>query len=110
MNKTMKAALYYGPEDIRVEELPLPPIGRDEVLLKTLACGLCGGETMAWRKKDTPWVLGHEPVGEVVARGDDVSDYDIGDRLFINHHVGRINSHLSRRGHFTRDQIGRAHV
>ncbi|HHG89995.1 MAG TPA: hypothetical protein ENJ90_05900 [Devosia sp.] len=103
MSKTMKAALYYGPDDIRIEQLAVPEISADEVLLKTLVCGLCGGETMAWRKKGTSRVLGHEPVGEVVARGKNVTDYEIGDRLFVNHHVGRIDSHLSRRGHFTRD-------
>lgn len=99
----MKAALYYAIDDIRIEERPIPTIGRDEILLKTLACGLCGGETMAWYKKSEPKVLGHEPIGEVVEVGADVTDYKCGDRLFVNHHVGRVDSHLSRRGHFTRD-------
>jgi L-iditol 2-dehydrogenase len=103
MSNMMKAAVYYDIDDIRVEERPVPTIGRDEILLKTLACGLCGGETMAWYKKAEPKVIGHEPIGEVVEVGADVSDYKIGDRLFINHHVGRVDSHLSRRGHFTRD-------
>lgn len=99
----MKAAVYHSLEDIRLEERPIPEIGAEEILLKTLACGLCGGETMAWYKKSEPKVLGHEPIGEVVAVGSDVTDYKVGNRLFINHHVGRVDSHLSRRGHFTRD-------
>ncbi len=99
----MKAAIYHALDDIRLEKRPIPQIGPDEILLKTLACGLCGGETMAWYKKNDPKVLGHEPIGEVVGVGKDVSEYRIGDRLFVNHHVGRIDSHLSRRGHFTRD-------
>ncbi|WP_421855001.1 zinc-binding dehydrogenase [Oricola sp.] len=103
MTKTMKAAVYHALDDIRVEEWPVPEIGPEEVLLKTLACGLCGGETMAWYKKGDPKVLGHEPIGEVVEVGRDVTGYKPGDRLFVNHHVGRIDSHLSRRGHFTRD-------
>jgi L-iditol 2-dehydrogenase len=103
MTKMMKAAVYYALDDIRLESKPVPKIGRSEVLLKTLACGLCGGETMAWYKKAEPKVLGHEPVGEVVEIGEDVTDFKVGDRLFVNHHVGRVNSHLSRRGHFTRD-------
>lgn len=103
MTEMMKAAVYYALDDIRVEERPIPTIGPDEILLKTLACGLCGGETMAWYKKSEPKVIGHEPIGEVVAVGKDVTDHAVGDRLFINHHVGRIDSHLSRRGHFTRD-------
>lgn len=103
MTEMMKAAVYHSLEDIRLEERPIPEIGAEEILLKTLACGLCGGETMAWYKKAEPKVLGHEPIGEVVKVGAGVTDYKVGDRLFINHHVGRVDSHLSRRGHFTRD-------
>ena len=103
MNETMKAAVYYALDDIRIEERPIPEIGPDEILLKTIACGLCGGETMAWYKKSQPKVLGHEPVGVVLETGANVTDYKVGDRLFVNHHVGRVNSHLALRGHFTRD-------
>nr|WP_319387813.1 zinc-binding dehydrogenase [uncultured Cohaesibacter sp.] len=103
MSNMMKAAVYYAIDDIRLEERPIPEIGPDEVLLKTLVCGLCGGEAMSWYKKSKPKVLGHEPIGEVVEVGANVTDFAIGDRLFINHHVGRVNSHWSRRGHFTRD-------
>lgn len=99
----MTAAVYHALDDIRVEQWPMPEIGAGDILLKTLACGLCGGETMDWYKSGEPKVLGHEPIGEVVDIGADVTDFSIGDRLFINHHVGRVNSHLSRRGHFTRD-------
>ncbi|MEO9781991.1 MAG: zinc-binding dehydrogenase [Sedimentitalea sp.] len=102
MTNMMTTAVQYAIDDIRIEERPVPEIGPGELLLKTLACGLCGGETMAWYKTE-PKVLGHEPVGEVVEIGAGVTDYKIGDRLFVNHHVGRVNSHLSRRGHFTRD-------
>ena len=103
MTEKMKAAVYYALDDIRIEERPVPKIGPDEILLKTIACGLCGGETMAWYKKSQPKVLGHEPVGVIVEKGADVDGFEIGDRLFVNHHVGRVNSHLSLRGHFTRD-------
>lgn len=102
MTRTMQTAVQYAIDDIRLEERPIPEIGPGEMLVKTLACGLCGGETMAWYKTE-PKVLGHEPVGEVVEVGAGVTDFTVGDRVFVNHHVGRINSHLSRRGHFTRD-------
>lgn len=103
MSDMMKAAVYHALDDIRIEERPVPEIGPGELLLKTLACGLCGGETMAWYKKSEPKVLGHEPVGEVVEVGAGVTNFRRGDRVFVNHHVGRVNSHWSRRGHFTRD-------
>ena len=103
MSELMKAAVYHAIDDIRVEQCPIPQVGPDDVLLKSLACGLCGSETMVWYKKPEPTVLGHEPIGEVVEVGRNVTDYKIGERLFVNHHVGRIQSHWSLRGHFTRD-------
>ena len=106
MTNVMTAAVYCAMDDIRIEERPVPEIGPGEMLLKTLACGLCSGETMAWYKSE-PTVLGHEPVGEVVALGAGVTEFRIGDRMFVNHHVSRANSHLSRRGHPTRDPFYR---
>lgn len=103
MASMMKAAIYYAINDIRLEERPIPAIGPDDILLKTLACGLCGGEAMPWYKKSQPKVLGHEPVGEVVEVGRNVKDFKVGERLFVNHHVGRVRSHWSLRGHYTRD-------
>ena len=103
MSNMMTAAVYHALDDIRIEQRPVPEIGPDDILLKTLACGLCGSETMAWYKKAEPKVLGHEPIGEVVKVGANVTDYKIGERLFVNHHVGRVQSHLSLRGRFTLD-------
>ena len=107
MTEMMTAAVYHGPDDIRIEQRPLPRIGPGEMLLRTLVCGLCAGEAMPWYKSQ-PRVLGHEPVGEVMEVGTGVTDFRVGDRVFINHHVGRVNSHLSRRGHFTRDPFYRS--
>lgn len=103
MSNMMKAAVYHALDDIRIEERPVPEIGPDDILLKTLACGLCGGETLTWYKGKEPKVLGHEPVGEVAEVGSNVTDYKVGERLFVNHHVGRVQSHLALRGRFTRD-------
>lgn len=103
MTNMMRAAVYHALDDIRMEERPVPQIGPDDVLLKSLACGLCGGEAMAWYKKSEPKVLGHEPVGEIVEVGKNVTDFKVGERLFVNHHVGRVQSHWSLRGRYTRD-------
>ena len=78
MSNMMTAAVYHALDDIRIEQRPVPEIGPDDILLKTLACGLCGSETMAWYKKAEPKVLGHEPIGEVVKVGANVTDYKIG--------------------------------
>lgn len=103
MQSLMKAAIYHAIDDIRLEERAIPVIGPDEILLKTLACGLCGGEAMPWYKKTQPKVIGHEPVGEVVEIGANIRGYEIGERLFVHHHVASMNSHWSLRGHYTMD-------
>ncbi len=73
---TMRCAVYYSNTDIRVEERPVPSIGPGEVLVKTEACGLCGGEAMEWYLKPrAPKILGHEPAGTIVEVGDDVSGW-----------------------------------
>lgn len=100
----MYVGVYYGPDDIRVEIAPVPEIGEDEMLVKTLATSLCAGEAMDWySRKDGGKVLGHEPVGRVAKLGERVAGLEIGDRVFVNHHVGRMNSHWGVRGRFTKD-------
>ncbi|MDR0877090.1 MAG: alcohol dehydrogenase catalytic domain-containing protein [Treponema sp.] len=104
MGGTMKAAMYYNNKDIRIEEVPIPEIDGDEILVKTIACGLCGGEAMEWYHiKRAPKVMGHEPAGIIAKAGRDVKKFKEGDRVFVNHHVPRLNSHQSLRGHFTKD-------
>ena len=104
MPDTMRAAVYYNNRDIRIEERLIPEIGPGDLLVKTVASGLCGGEAMEWYHiKTAPKVMGHEPAGVVVEVGKDVTRFKEGDRVFVNHHVGRTYSHLAQRGHFTRD-------
>ena len=59
--------MYYNNKDIRIEEKLKPKIGPDELLVKTMACGICGSDVMEWyRIKKAPRVLGHEMTGEIV--------------------------------------------
>jgi L-iditol 2-dehydrogenase len=84
----MKCAVYYSNSDLRIEERPVPPVGEGDILIKIMASGLCGSDLMEWyRIKRAPLVLGHEIAGEVVAVGDEVDRFAVGDRVFATHHV-----------------------
>ena len=84
----MRVAMYYNNQDVRLEEMPMPKIGADELLVKVMASGICGSDVMEWyRLKKAPLVLGHEITGEIVEAGKDVKKYKVGDRVFVSHHV-----------------------
>lgn len=84
----MRVAMYYKNSDVRVEEQPRPEIGDDELLMKVMACGVCGSDVMEWyRVRSAPRVLGHEATGEIVAVGKNVRTGKTGDRVFVSHHV-----------------------
>ena len=86
--KTMKVAMYYANNDIRIEEMPIPEINDNEILVKIHASGICGSDVMEWyRIKKAPLVLGHEIGGEIVKIGKNVKNFIIGDRVFVSHHV-----------------------
>jgi L-iditol 2-dehydrogenase len=98
----MKTAVYYDRNDIRIEERARPRIEDDEVLVQMRACGVCGSDLMDWYiKPRAPLVLGHEPVGLVAERGQKVHDLDVGDRVFVHHHVACMTCHYCLRGDFT---------
>ncbi len=84
----MRVATYYSNSDVRVEEMPVPDIGADELLVKVHASGICGSDVMEWyRIKKAPRILGHEIAGEIAEVGNEVDDYKVGERVFVSHHV-----------------------
>ena len=98
----MRVAVYYNNRDVRLEERPTPQIGPGELLVKIVASGICGTDVMEWyRLPKAPLVLGHEITGEVVAVGEDVNKYKIGDRVFVSHHVPCNTCRYCLSGHHT---------
>lgn len=98
----MKAAVYYGQGDIRIEEMPVPVAGPGELLMRVRASGICGSDVMHWyRAGRGPLVLGHEISGEVVEVGDGVKGYSPGDRISASHHVPCNACHYCMNGHHT---------
>jgi L-iditol 2-dehydrogenase len=100
--KTMRVAMYYHNNDVRLEEMPKPPIGHGELLVKVVASGICGSDVMEWyRIKKAPRVLGHEIAGEIVEVGEGVNKWHVGDRVFVSHHVPCNTCHYCLNGHHT---------
>ena len=98
----MRAARYYGPTDIRVEQVPVPVIGDDEVLVKVKKAGICGSDLADWYMEPrAPTFFGHEPAGDIVQKGKNVEGFEIGDRVFAHHHVPCMVCHHCIRGHYT---------
>jgi len=98
----MKAAVYYGQQDIRIEETPIPEINDDEILVQMKACGVCGSDLMDWYLKTRiPLVLGHEPAGTVAKKGNKVEKFIVGDRVFVHHHVACLTCHYCLHGDYT---------
>jgi L-iditol 2-dehydrogenase len=84
----MRVARYYNNSDVRLEEMPKPDFGPDEMLVKVVASGICGSDVMEWyRIKKAPLVLGHEITGEIVEVGRNIKEYEPGTRVFVSHHV-----------------------
>jgi len=98
----VKVARYYSRHDIRLEEVPVPRIGAGEILVQVKACGLCGSDLMEWyANAKAPVVLGHEPAGVVAEVGEGVEAFEVGDRVFVHHHVPCFTCHYCLRGYYT---------
>jgi alcohol dehydrogenase len=86
LNESPVAAPYAQSRPLRIEELDLAPPGRDEVLVKIRAAGLCHSDLSVIdgnRPRPVPMVLGHEAAGEVVETGEGVDDLNPGDRVVM---------------------------
>ena len=89
MNTTMLAAVYYGPEDLRVEERLVPTIGPDEALLKVVNTSICGTDLRIYKgghrhyPDGTIRIPGHEVVGDIVEVGENVTSIEVGKRYFV---------------------------
>jgi (R,R)-butanediol dehydrogenase/meso-butanediol dehydrogenase/diacetyl reductase len=82
----MKAGVYYGKKDIRIEDVPEPQCGPEGVKVEIKACGICGGDLRAYFSGPDAHhlagaILGHEFVGDVVEVGNKVENLKVGDRV-----------------------------
>jgi len=98
----MKAAVYHKQHDIRIEEMPIPKIEKNEALVEMKACGICGSDLMDWYLESrAPLVLGHEPAGIIAKVDRKVKNFNVGDRIFVHHHVACLTCHYCLHGDYT---------
>src|SRR5829696_4419562 len=84
--KTMRATVFHGVNDIRVEDVPRPKAGPGEVVIRVTLTTICGTDLHILRGEypvKTGLVIGHEPVGVVDEIGVGVTGYEIGDRVLV---------------------------
>jgi L-iditol 2-dehydrogenase len=91
---TMLAAVYHGPDDLRVEGRPVPTVGPGEALLRVMGASICGTDLRILHgghrmyPPGTVRVPGHELTGELVAVGSDVRGLRVGQRVFVAPNIG----------------------
>ena len=110
----MKSAVFYGKHDLRVQEIEKPVIKEDEVLLKVMACGICGTDVHIFHGDEgaaaTPsgTVLGHEFAGVIEEVGSAVKGFKVGERVCVdpNKLCNECYYCKSGLGHFCESMIG----
>ncbi|QXE89998.1 L-threonine 3-dehydrogenase [Geomonas subterranea] len=116
MQKTMRALVKKYPKPgLWLDEVPVPEVGINDVLIKVHKTAVCGTDLHiwdwnAWAQKTipVPMVIGHEFVGRVVAMGSNVADLNIGDIVSGEGHIvcGRCRNCLAGRRHLCKDTNG----
>jgi L-iditol 2-dehydrogenase len=92
--KKMKAAVLYAFNDVQVVERDVPLYGPDEALIKVEACGVCAGDIKMITRgmlKQPPFgefIIGHEYAGTIVAIGETINEFKVGDRVAVEVHKG----------------------
>ena len=85
----MKAAVVKGNSTIEIKNIEKQSLGSGDILVQMRACGICGSDVeKVFGKYGQPSMrLGHEPAGIITQVGTEVSDFNVGDRVFTHHHV-----------------------
>jgi 2-desacetyl-2-hydroxyethyl bacteriochlorophyllide A dehydrogenase len=83
----MRAALFRGIGQLDIVDMPVPPPGPDQVVVRVAACGICGTDRHIFHGEFSthpPVIIGHEYAGEVTAVGEGVTTLALGDRVAID--------------------------
>src|ERR1700712_5037577 len=104
---TQSAAVYRNVNDVRVETVPVPEIGPGEVLVKIDTCGICGTDLKKIHSGShtAPRIFGHEMAGTIVAAGEGVAGFAVGDRVMAYHHIPCGSCFYCRKGTFAQCEV-----
>jgi len=99
----LKAVVYHGPKDVRVEDVDVPACADDEIRAKVDACAVCGSDLKAFLvgnpRIKPPRVVGHEFTGLVETVGDAVAGFAVGERVVMATSVSCGACFYCRKGH-----------
>lgn len=100
--KTMRAVVYRGLNDLRIEQLPVPRIGPNELLVRVGVCGVCPTDIkkVVHGTVAPPRIFGHETAGVIVQVGSRLRGFKVGERVALHHHVPCMRCHMCRHGAF----------
>jgi L-iditol 2-dehydrogenase len=97
----MKVSLWYNNKDIRIQDAPVPEPAAGEVLLKVMACGICGSDLVEWyRLPRAPLVQGHEVGARVEKAGSGVPRFKPGDMVMAAPKVPCLACSYCKAGHY----------
>jgi L-iditol 2-dehydrogenase len=85
----MRAAVYRGVNDVRLEEVSVPEVGPGEILVRVHTCGICGTDLkkIATGSHSAPRIFGHETAGVVAKVGEGGRKFSVGERVVVFHHI-----------------------
>lgn len=94
----MRAAVYRGPNELRLETVPVPRIGPGDLLVKVAVCGVCPTDIkkIHYGTVPPPRIFGHETAGTIVRVGARVRGFKSGERVALHHHVPCLACHACR--------------
>ncbi len=96
--RSMRAVVYRGVNDLRLETVPVPRIGPDELLVRVAACGVCPTDIKKIQSGalPPPRIFGHETAGVIALAGARVRRFRVGERVALHHHVPCRDCHACR--------------
>lgn len=83
----MKAAVFYGPQDVKFENLKIPSIDKGDILIRVQYCAICGSDVRIYHYGQAnvapPMITGHEMTGVIEKVGSEVRDYQAGNKVLV---------------------------